>query len=174
MAEQPAVPTPMPQLDSPPTTPVAEPDPIVKTLADLEREIGAVHEDSQNNEPVAPTTPFESQQTPEQIQDNDAEAARKAVEAALVGLDAANPDPIVALNAQPLGGALHSEADSVPAPVDPFASDLPAAESTLVPDPAYARPESPSSFPGVMPDSHQEDEGEAAPPVPPPFVPPTA
>ncbi len=173
MAEQPAVPTPMPQLDSPPTTPVAEPDPIVKTLADLEREIGAVHEDSQNNEPVAPTTPFESQQTPEQIQDNDAEAARKAVEAALVGLDAANPDPIVALNAQPLGGALHSEADSVPAPVDPFASDLPAAESTLVPDPAYARPESPSSFPGVMPDSHQEDEGEAAPPVPPPFVPPT-
>jgi hypothetical protein len=179
--EQPATPAPQSQLqpqaqpDSLPPAPVpSEPDPLVKTLADLEREIGVVHEGGGGEAPDVPTVDQVSDTTAQQAQENDAEAARKAVEAALAGLNTTNPEPIVALNAQPLGNDLRPDASSEPAPVDPFAVDLPAQEPTLVADPNYERPDSPSSFPGVIPESHQENEGEAAPPVPPPFVPPTA
>lgn len=168
---QPVVPEPVPSQFSAPE-PVIPIEPVLpsKTLADLERELGGVPEQP-SPEPTTPTfAPPQPVTSPESL-DNSAEEARKAVEAALAASQTGALDPIEALNAQPLGNDLH--ADSVTAPVDPFAVDLPAAEPTLVPDPAYERPESPSSFPGVMPESHQEDEGEAAPPVPPPFVPPT-
>lgn len=176
MDENPDTQVAMPQSNSAPVAPVVEPEPMVKTLEDLERELGVTHEEGASEGaysplPSEPAQDAAPQQTPQQIQESDAEAARKAVEAALLGTQAVSPDPIVALNAQPLGGDLHT--DEVPS-VDPVAVDLPAEAPVLVPDPTYERPESPSSFPGVVPESHQEDEGEAAPPVPPPFVPPTA
>jgi len=123
-----------------------------------------------------------SASTPPAQEENNADEARKAVEAAFnqAGSDSGPLEPITALNAQPLGDPLHgSEASAQQSPVPPSdaAAQTPitqqnqAAPAPFVPAPGFGASASPSAFPGVVPGAAVEDDPNPPPPVPPPMIP---
>jgi hypothetical protein len=159
-----------------------------QTLSDIEHVVDSPHISAMTDDNSAVDTP-----------EADIDAARKAVEQALASQPAqTNPDPIVALNAQPLGSQLREKpaSDTTYQPAPGFG--LPVTEAnepvsnTSAPDstdnlllpglqspqsvastaiPATAAPV--SAFPGTPPP--QSDKEQAPPPpVPPPPIFPTA
>lgn len=144
-----------------------------ETLADIERAVHSPHADALP-EQVAPSV----------VQDADAslEDARNAVEAALNAAPQTTPDPIVALNAQPLGPELHEAETKQQTPFQPAPgfgqtpAQLPVDDAT--PDmtldmPLPGVPQNPapaSAFPGALPPSPQDTALPPPPPVPPPPI----
>ncbi len=110
-----------------------------KTLAELEQEVNSPHLHAQDPGPQFLETPING--------------ARDAVDAALQETASA-PEPITALNAQPLGPELHAD-ENPPTPTTEPQSPTP-----------------PSAFPGA-PAAEKDDGQPAPPPVAPPFYPPT-
>ncbi len=140
------------------------------TLSDIEKSIGSPH--VQQVSPAA-----------------DVDSARNAVEAAFASPAATTsaPEPIAALNAQPLGGALHQQPPvantgfSEPTPGNTPADDtldMPLPSNPFGPGqqafvPPAPQPTSPSAFPGVMPQQTGVSSAQTPPPpVPPPMLPP--
>lgn len=127
-----------------------------KTLAEIEQEVDSPHLHSgaeETGQSVAPAL----------------DDARNAIDAAFQN-DAAptyTPEPITALNAQPLGFELHSDE---PASAPDVAPATPAPLSFNLPEPPVAPP---SAFPGMpVPSAPTDDTQPAPPPVPPPMIPP--
>lgn len=189
----------LPDLPQPPAMPALTPmdtdntneeyiDTARQTLSDIEHVVDSPHISAMTDDNSAVDTP-----------EADIDAARKAVEQALASQPAqTNPDPIVALNAQPLGSQLREKpaSDTTYQPAPGFG--LPVTEAnepvsnTSAPDstdnlllpglqspqsvastaiPATAAPV--SAFPGTPPP--QSDKEQAPPPpVPPPPIFPTA
>lgn len=124
-----------------------------KTLTEIEQEVDSPHLQEAETAP-APASNF-------------VDSARGAVDAALQGSTPEYvPEPITALNAQPLGDEIHH--DNV-FDTSTDATAEPAAEATAVAPPASPAP---IAFPGVpSPTAGTESESEttAPPPVPPPM-----
>lgn len=184
----------MPSLASPGATP-ANPQPFTpdagpaKTLSQIEQDVHSPHiEDTTSPfsipdqplpqpavpnlapmapaaQPAAPVTPTPA---PAAASDNGLDAARNAVEAAINSNANAAPEPIQALNAQPLSfGSIHDQpagdAATQPTPVAPAAT----------PSFAPTAPQ-PVSFEPTAPTTPGQPGGSATPPpVPPPMMPPT-
>lgn len=141
------------------------------TLTDIERNVASPHVDIQPVEP-APATP------PPQ----DLDSARYAVEAALnTAPHKPALDPIIALNAQPLGDQLHPLDPSAqrlePQPahnnqINPVAASRPETNMTLdMPVPSMQPGTTPvSTFPGLPPQARGSTL-PPPPPVPPPMIP---
>jgi hypothetical protein len=175
----------------PPPPPFAAPSPVAspvspasaslnpgETLSDIEKAVHSSHaQPTQSAAPVAPTS---------NLQD-----ARSAVQAAFDSGDAARQEalqPIVALNAQPLGAELHPVM-SPPTPTNAGFSeqtpgntpadatlDMPLPSNPFGPgqqaNPSWPTPP-PSSFPAPPPQSgFQGGNPTLPPPVPPPMLPP--
>lgn len=156
-------------------------DTAVQTLSDIERVVDSPHVDA-NGALAADATGVD-----------DVDAARRAVDAALAAASSqANPDPIVALNAQPLGPDLRQPEQPQPAvqyqpapgfnvaPVntgfsEPTPGNTPADSTLDMPLPGTVVPQQPlpSSFPGVAP-SRGQTTLPPPPPLPPPPIFPTA
>lgn len=124
-----------------------------KTLSDIEQEVDSPHLHTEDATPAAFV-----------------DDARDAVSAALSTSSGAAslPEPVMSLNAAPLGDPLHYEAlegePSVPASNS---------QPTFVPAPNIAPPtSSPSAFPGAPVVDPEEEGKPAPPPVPPPLIPP--
>lgn len=105
---------------------------------------------------------------------DDLSSARNAVENAIDSLpsDEASQQAIDALNAQPLGGDLHSDGQLPAAPAMPTfspAPDVSPAQPLDMPLPPSSPSETPS-FGDQQPKSN-DDDGMPPPPVPPPFMP---
>ncbi len=137
-----------------------------KTLSDIEQEVHSPHVDAGATvpSPVAETT---------------VEDARNAVEAALKAATSSVPEPITALNAQPLGPELHEQPTYQPAPgfgtqapVVPTKTDGVVDETLDMPLPAQptVTPPPASAFPGSMPQQPQDNTLPPPPPVPPPPI----
>ncbi|MBL8122337.1 hypothetical protein JNM87_06345 [Candidatus Saccharibacteria bacterium] len=150
-------------------------DTSTQTLSDIEKVVDSPHLDG-----VQPQSSHESA-------DANVEDARNAVEAALAAASAQNPEPIVALNAQPLGPELHQAPAGTsiayqPAPGFPNAtdkSDAPDADMMLnmpVPGANSTEPSSGAlpSFPGQPSQAQQGASAMPPPPVPPPPIFPTS
>lgn len=156
-------------------------DTSLQTLNDIERVVDSPHLDT-NGASAANETGVV-----------DVDAARNAVEAALASAPSqANPDPIIALNAQPLGPDLRQSEQPQPAaqyqpapgfdtaPVnagfsEPTPGNTPA-DSTLdmpLPGTVVSQPPLPSTFPGLPP-SQGQNTLPPPPPLPPPPIFPTA
>ena len=181
-----AMPTPsMPPMQAPPSIPplpsVSQPvSPASASLIPnetLEEIEEAVHSPHMQQSSVPSPTHDEANQS------TGLEDARSAVEAALNSAAAPTPppQPIAALNAQPLGPDLHPAAPIQPVTNTGFSEPTPGntpADATLdMPLPsnpfgpsAPIAPPAPSSFPGLPPQQGSVPGG--IPPVPPPFVPP--
>lgn len=182
----PATPPAAAQMPEPPVQAVAEtPDTVIdtatQTLSQIEQAVDSPHVTSGGAAPVV-----------------DAEAtnlddARNAVDSALRAAQASTGaplEPVIALNAQPLGDPLHQNlsgsASSTESVTPPVELDLPGASSDGVTLPSV--PESiqaqvhtdatapPSAFPGSHPmlAGQQASDQPTPPPVPPPPVFPTA
>jgi hypothetical protein len=153
-------------------------DTAVQTLSDIERVVDSPHVDA-NGALAADATGAV-----------DIDAARNAVEAALASASSqANPDPIIALNAQPLGPELRQPQPTQqyqPAPgfnvapvntgfSEPTPGNTPADSTLDMPLPGTVVPQQPlpSSFPGVAP-SRGQTTLPPPPPLPPPPIFPTA
>jgi len=125
-----------------------------KTLTDIEQEVNSPH---LHTDDAAPG---------EFIND-----ARDAVSAALSSTPDASaaPEPLVSLNAEPMGDPLHYEAlsgePSTPSPL-PEPQFVPAPNVPPMPTPP------PSAFPGAPVIDPEEEGKPAPPPVPPPLIPP--
>lgn len=152
-AEQPASTSWQPE----PTEPDSVPDQSsTKTLAEIEQEVNSPHLHANDGaEPVHEPTHLEG--------------ARDAVDAALQAATASAylPEPITALNAQPLGPELHAndtENESAEATADTLVSAPPV--------PQFAAPSAPSAFPGAPLPNPSSSGQPAPPPVPPPMIPP--
>jgi hypothetical protein len=151
--ETPLPPVPAPEPPQEPASPAAETaapaapktdDAGYSTLADLEESI---------NSPHAESTPYPSPET------SDLDAARDEVSRALTEATAAGnfpPEPIHALNAQPMTEGIHTE----PTTPDP----APAPSDVVSPDPQ------PQDEP-QQPQAPQVTDPTAPPPVPPPLPP---
>lgn len=128
-----------------------------KTLSEIEQEVDSPHLHAQD-EAAAPVP----QPAPEV---SHLDGARDAVDAALQAATAPAyvPEPITALNAQPLGPELHAQE---PVPTVP---EVPAPEFTA---PQFTTPAAPSAFPGAPLPSIDTSGQPAPPPVPPPMIPP--
>lgn len=152
-------------------------DSAKETLADIEKDVDSPHVHPQDNGGAPGQTPTSDKP--------DVDSARNAVEAALENSQSDAPDPIAALNAQPLGPELHEDAQpeqqSAPAPssmpplpTQAMDGDVPGnspGDQTLdMPLPAPTPPPAPSSFPGAAPTNNNDDNTPPQPPVPP--VPP--
>ncbi|MCA9327541.1 hypothetical protein KDA14_03365 [Candidatus Saccharibacteria bacterium] len=165
-----------------------------QTLADLEKSVHSPHVDMVDEPPASPVEPTAQAEpeapepvVPNGVDDtqNALEDAQRAVEAALKGGPAA-PDPIAALNAQPLGPDLHPAESApepgpamTPAPGFGDASAQPEQSQSDMPDmtmdmpvpgqmPTPATPV--SAFPGSMPAQSQDNTLPPPPPVPPPPI----
>lgn len=169
--------------DSQPTQPAYTPledtikdeiDSTQETLADIEKDVDSPHIHPEESKPSEPTVSGAS----------NVDSARNAVEAALSGVEDA-PDPIAALNAQPLGPELHEDAQPEqqsalapssmpPLPTQAMDGDVPGNspgdQALDMPLPAPTPPPAPSSFPGAAPTNNNDDNTPPQPPVPP--VPP--
>lgn len=153
-----------------PPTPQMAPDPAFtppafsadSTLSDIEKSIGSPHA-QQATTPAA-----------------DVDSARNAVEAAFATPAAANtPEPIAALNAQPLGESLHQPAVVNTGFSEPTPGNTPADDTLDMPMPSNPfgpgqqfTPPAPSTFPGMLPQPTPGTGQAPPPPVPPPIVPP--
>jgi len=184
------------------------------TLSDIEQEVNSPHLHAKAEPPQAPPAwqspkpqnaaapeelNLDDLQRPEGIDEQhesepaSVDAARDAVEAAMS--DAAGPsaklEPIAALNAQPLGGPLHTQPQDNP----PVSTSTPGSDGTMqlpTPPTASGPPAGPdpttlptADQPMTMPlpgtpvpqqqqpqDNSDQQPPNAAPPVPPPIVPP--
>lgn len=128
-----------------------------KTLEEIEQEVDSPHLHSGAEETA-------QQSVPPALDD-----ARNAIDAAFRNdaVPTYTPEPITALNAQPLGFELHSDE---PASAPDVASATPAPLSFNMPEPPVAPP---SAFPGApVPSAPNDDTQPAPPPVPPPMIPP--
>ena len=143
-----------------------------ETLSDIEKRVESPH-----------LQPF----TPDGVE-NDVDAARRAVQAALAGGSAPTPEPIVALNAQPLGPELHpAEAATTAASLPPFQpapgfgdiqppaqppTDIQTNEVSNTPPPVTAPGAMPSlsAAPVVVSPTSQDKVLPPPPPVPPPPI----
>ncbi len=147
-----------------------------ETLAEIEEAVDSPHLDAQASTPAS-TEPS-----------SNVDAARSAVDAAYEAAPASEdmPDPIAALNAQPLGPELHEDAAQPPAAYQPapgFGSDqtqlvdggIPGnspGDQTLdmpLPNASTSTPPA-SSFPGVVPSGPADNTLPPPPPVPPPPI----
>jgi hypothetical protein len=149
-----------------------------ETLSEIEKEVGSSHLTAQAAIPAAPTVVGDAP--------GGVDAARNAVEAALNAASASTPDPIVALNAQPLGDVLHQPEETTPAPIFQPAPGFDQGPASVQPEqdvqpgmtldmPLPASTPAPnriSAFPGVAPSSPSDNTLPPPPPVPPPMVPP--
>lgn len=150
LTTDPVSPTPMPSAYAPEVAERADalnPEPQnqgEKTLAEIEQEVNSPHLHADDVPP------------PDFVN-----SARAAVDAAQQATAPAYvPEPITALNAQPLGGMLHESSDEE----NPTVSDSPPA------NPAFTIPPVPSAFPGAPLPNFGKDSGQPAPPpVPPPM-----
>ncbi len=150
-----------------------------QTLSDIEHVVDSPHLEMTGDSDSPATAPA------------DVDAARSAVEAAIAAMPSpTNPDPIAALNAQPLGPELHQGAAQPyqPAPgfeqtptntgfSEPTPGNTPADMTLDMPLPGSSTapsPPSPSTFPGVLPQNSQDTTLSPPPPVPPPPIFPTA
>ena len=157
-----------PLLTLPPEDTVAD-APNLPTLAELEQTVGSSHAAPVVSEVTAPSEPEISAEA-------SVEEARKAVEEALQRTNPDTPpEPIIALNAQPLGDELHpSQQQSTDTDVSEPAM---VNHQAFVPAPGFEEPvigqrvPSPSAFPGIVP-NQPTVEANPAPPVPPPMIPP--
>ncbi len=159
LTDKPAAEAPAEATPEPPTAPAWQPQPAPdtsdadevsdKTLAEIEKEVNSPHLHADDGtEPVPEISHLDG--------------ARNAVDAALQTPPPAYiPEPITALNAQPLGPELHDE------PSDDEAET--ATPEFSLPTP----PAPPSAFPGA-PQSNGDEASDqpAPPPVPPPMIPP--
>ena len=135
-----------------------------KTLSEIEQDVHSPHIDDNSspfaipNQPIsvapaAPTAPAPAA-TPAPSPATDVNAARNAVEAAINGTPSQAPEPIQALNAQPLSfGSIHETGGQPQQPAGPTSPQPVSFEPT---------PTLPSQGAGATP-----------PPVPPPMMPPT-
>ncbi len=150
-----------------------------KTLEEIEQAVHSPHLQRMQGSTSAP-----DEHKPEDTLDD----ARSALEAAFQNTpDEAAPEPITALNAQPLGYELH---DAEPSEQISALQPAPGFEQPTVPNPSFNEPspgDSPAdqtldmpTFPGPfggVPSGNDDtpalnNDGSKAPPVPPPFVPP--
>ncbi len=171
-------PTPQPSMPSTPPAPTATP-PSSETLSEIEQDLNSPHLQTTQPAPptpepsfqaptfpTAPVTPPAPTATPSSA-DNpaaspDLESARQAVMDAIAGNASAQPtEPIVALNAQPLGAPLHD-------PQPPTLASEPAAVTPLAAGGITPSVVEPSTLPGGMPNGLVPP-----PPVPPPMMPGT-
>lgn len=160
----PSIPAPQPMTAQAPvfTPPAFSPD---STLSDIEKSIGSPHA-AQSSVPTQA----------------DLDDARSAVEAAFASPAAQQtvaPEPIAALNAQPLGGALHQPMVPNTGFNEPTPGNTPADDTLDMPMPSNPfgpgqqfTPPAPSSFPGMLPQPAPSSNPNSPPPVPPPIVPP--
>jgi hypothetical protein len=160
----PAAGEPPTDLPEPVDLPVLAPD---ETLSEIEQSVNSPH-----------LGPDEATLAAETVDD-----ARDAVEAALNGAATANPDPIIALNAQPalenINNAFPEQNTGTLAPsgltmgANPAAGVAPAFTPPNLHMTA-AGPSRPSAFPGTVPQAQGDDASgmPPPPPVPPPMVPP--
>jgi hypothetical protein len=166
------MPTPPPMSVNPPVSPASASLIPNETLEEIEEAVRSSHV----QQPAAPVIDAVAPET-------GLEDARSAVEAALNSSTAPSglPQPIAALNAQPLGPDLHPSAAAMqpvtntgfsePTPGNTPADaalDMPLPSSPFGPGTPLAPP-APSSFPAMPP---QGTIPSGIPPVPPPFVPP--
>ncbi|HSX00214.1 MAG TPA: hypothetical protein VLH38_04225 [Patescibacteria group bacterium] len=159
-APSPEPPAPLPTQPSPPAVPPILPPqaPQGETLSQIETDVNSPHLQASplSSSPtlqfpapqLAPATPAVEPQGP------DLASARDAVMQAIA--TPAAPEPIQALNAQPLGNPLH-EQEQAPVAQAPINYDATANPTFTLPDAAPVQPPS----------------GAAPPPVPPPMMPPT-
>jgi nanoRNase/pAp phosphatase (c-di-AMP/oligoRNAs hydrolase) len=146
------------QDDEPPTSNEPDIDTEDKTLSDIEQEVNSPHLHATDGLPVEPL-----------------DDARDAVKAALGSTPETPgaPEPVIALNAQPLGEPLHYEAlENEPSAPAPEPSSAPTPNFVPAPDLPSAPPSSPSAFPGTPVVDPEEAGKPAPPPVPPPLIPP--
>lgn len=174
------------------------------TLQDIEKEVNSPHLQAKPEgvqppeppkwQPPSPTSGpeelnLEDLQRPSGIDEASSEpasldAARDAVAAAMSDSQPQSPEPIAALNAQPLGGPLHSPQSTAPIseaaqssippvtpaivpPGNPSSSALPVADQPMtMPLPEAPAPQPPQNNP------QQPASTNSAPVVPPPIVPP--
>lgn len=125
-------------------------DQAQKTLAEIEQEVDSPHLHTDEPAPVADFV----------------DTARAAVDAAQqTNAPAYTPEPIVALNAQPLGAELHQAATDASPSVE-VVPPVPETPPFVIP----SIPQAPSAFPGAaLPSFEKDDEQPPAPPVPPPM-----
>ncbi len=152
--EEPDVqPSPLVMPNAPPVSPPVLPDldgGSTKTLAEIEQEVNSPHVYANDGAESAPEI-------------SHLDGARNAVDAALqTAAPGYIPEPITALNAQPLGPELHNE-PTVAVP------EVPAPDFAV---PQFNMPSAPSAFPGVPLPSADMSGQPAPPPVPPPMIPP--
>ncbi len=172
----------------PPQPPVFTPE---ATLSDIEKSVASPHIANQFSPQTNPfDTPTPSAPT------GKVDDARNAVEAAYNGAGLTQPviEPIVALNAQPLGPDLHTPVAQPKMPVtntgfsEPSPGNSPADQSLDMPLPSnpfgpgqQASPFTPPSFapqapptvsPSAFPGQAQSNGQVPPPPVPPPMLPP--
>jgi len=121
-----------------------------KTLAEIEQEVDSPHLHADD---IAPAPDF-------------VDNARAAVDAAhQTSAPAYVPEPITALNAQPLGDALHDDSAEVSSETE---STVPMPETPVFTTPPA--PSAPSAFPGApLPNLGNDPTQPAPPPVPPPM-----
>lgn len=136
------------------TPPTVATNPTTKTLAEIEQEVNSPH--LHTNDVVTPTATT----APSHL-----DGARDAVDAAfrVAAVPSAYvPEPIAALNAQPLGPELHDDS-------------LGTTQTASMPNVTLAgltKPTAPSAFPGEpQPQVSQAANQPAPPPVPPPMIP---
>lgn len=132
-----------------------------KTLSEIEQDVHSPHIDDASspfaipNQPIPAAAPAQPNPTPEAntSASTDVNAARNAVEAAINGNPSSAPEPIQALNAQPLSfGSIHNGAQ---------------------PQQPAAPAQQPVSFEPTPPVNPNQGAGTTPPPVPPPMMPPT-
>lgn len=174
---QPA-PTPPPAPAFTPPAPIA-PDPDA-TLTEIEQAVGSTHANQTLTElEKAVESPHADQGTQPPVGGLD--DARSAVEAALNSAPATPvaPDPIAALNAQPLGDNLHAPAIPNTGFSEPTPGNTPADDTLDMPLPSNpfgpgkqalpTPPTPPTNLPGTPPPASGQTP---PPPVPPPMLPP--
>ena len=155
-------------------------DTDVQTLSQIEQAVSSPH--------IVDT---QGEQDGQSVSTGTLDDARNAVDAAFQALGSANnpaPEPIIALNAQPLGGPLREQPSAMdqaqtyqPAPGfdHPLETEQIDGGTITQANPAAemisSTPPPPSVFPGSIPMSASDDSLQSAPPpVPPPPVFPTA
>ena len=176
-----ATPSPEPAVPAPTTQPLMPPTPSAPDMTGQDS-IDTAHETLSEIE-QAVDSPHVSAQAPA----NTLDEARNAVEQAYnASASTAPPDPIAALNAQPLGPELHEDIplpQPTYQPAPGFGSDQPQlvdggipgsspADQTLdMPLPGVPSTTPPaSSFPGVIPSAPADNTLPPPPPVPPPPI----
>ncbi len=177
-------PAPMPE----PPMPAEAPQQMTPPVPQQEQPAAPVNDDNLTLSQIEASVHSPHVQEPAQQTESAGERlddARDALQAAFQG-GPQQPEPMAALNAQPLGDELHGPQGTAPAPQPPVTNpgfNEPSPGNTPVDDTLdMPLPNSPFSPPGAQPQQQPQQpmpmpgqpqgNGDQAPPVPPPFVPP--